>query len=165
MNLIVNVSNDWAIGNNNNLLFHLSSDMKFFKEKTTGNVIVMGRKTLDSFPGGKPLPNRVNIVLTHNKEFSRDGVIVCHSLDELLNELKKYDDSSIFVIGGDSVYKLMLPYCDAAYVTKVYSSKQADTFMVNLDKLKDWSITYQSDEKEEKGYKFRFITYTKEGTA
>lgn len=161
MNLIVNVSKDWGIGKDNNLLFHFSGDMNFFKSKTIENIIVMGRKTLDSFPGGKPLPKRVNIVLTKKQDFSREGVIVCHSYEELINELSKYDDDKIFVIGGDSVYRLMLPHCDTAFVTKVNASKEADAFMVNLDNLSDWNIVDESDLFEEKGFKYKFVTYKK----
>lgn len=161
MNLIVNTAADWGIGFGNELLFHLSGDMKFFKSKTIENVVVMGRKTLDSFPGGKPLPKRVNIVLTNNKDFSRDGVIVCRSLSELTEELKKYDSDRIFVIGGDSVYRLMLPFCDTAFVTKVDALKEADTFMVNLDELPDWEVSEESEIFEEKGFKYKFVTYKK----
>lgn len=161
MNLIVNTAKDWGIGNGNELLFHFSGDMKFFRSKTIENVVVMGRKTLDSFPGGKPLPKRINIVLTRNKDFSREGVIVCHSQDELNEELKKYEDDKIFIIGGDSVYKLMLPYCDTAFVTKVDASKDADTFMVNLDELPEWKIVDESESIEEKGIEYKYVTYKK----
>lgn len=161
MNLIVNTAENWGIGNRNDLLFHISGDMKFFRAKTIENVVVMGRKTLDSFPGGKPLPKRVNIVLTRNKDFSREGVIVCHSPEELMAELKKYEDDKIFIIGGDSVYRLMLPYCSTAFVTRVNASRDADTFMVNLDELPEWKIADESEVFEEKGFKYKFVTYKK----
>lgn len=166
MNLIVNVSREWAIGKGNSLLFHFSQDMKFFKSHTTGNVIVMGRKTLDSLPGGKALPNRTNIVLTRNKDFKRGGVTVCHSLDELADTIKEYDQSSIYVIGGESVYKLLLPLCDTAYVTKTDASAPngADAFMPDLDKDPTWELAESSEEFTEKGLSFRFLTYKRKAS-
>lgn len=161
MNLIVNVSADWAIGKNNKLLFHFSEDMKFFKRMTTNKVIVMGRKTLESLPGGKPLPNRINIVLTRNDNFDRGDVIVCHSTDELYDILNKYNSEDIFIIGGQSIYSLMLDKCDTAYVTKVESPSpdDADAFMVDLDSSNDWFVSEISEAHEEKGHIFKFITY------
>lgn len=158
MKLIVNVSKNWAIGKNNSLLFHLSQDMKFFKEHTTGNVIVMGRKTLESLPAGKPLPNRENIVLTRNTGYTQDGVIVYNSIDDFIANTTNTDN--VYVIGGESLYRELLPYCDTAYVTKVDSeASDADAFMVNLDTHPDWEIEYVGDDLEEKGFVFRFVTY------
>lgn len=108
MNIIVAVDKNWAIGCNNKLLVSIPSDMKFFRETTTGNVVVMGRKTLESFPNGMPLKNRTNIVLTGNRDYQVKGAIVVHSMEELLEELKKYNSEQIYVIGGDSVYRQML---------------------------------------------------------
>ncbi len=138
MNLIVSVDKNWGIGKNNKLLFSLKGDMEFFKEKTTGKAVIMGRKTLNSLPDGHPLKNRVNIVLTRDKAFKRDGVIVCHSVDEALEKTKTYPD--VFVIGGGEIYKLLLPYCDTAYVTKIPQSADAEVFMVNLDEREDWKM-------------------------
>ncbi len=158
MKLIVNVSQNWAIGKNNSLLYHLSQDMKFFKEHTTGNVIVMGRKTLESLPGSKPLPNRQNIVLTRNKDYTPDGVTVYNSIDELIENTHETDN--VYVIGGESLYRDLLPYCDTAYVTKVdATADDADAFMVDLDTHPDWEIESIGDDIEEKGLKFRFVTY------
>ena len=161
MKLIVNVSKEWAIGKGNELLFHFSKDMKFFKDHTTGNVIVMGRKTLDSLPGGRALPNRANIVLTKNVSFERSGVTVCHSADELKDVLKDYDSDSVYVIGGESIYKLLLPYCDTAYVTNTDAPAPdgADAFMTDLDSDTDWEILECSEEFTEKGLSFKFLTY------
>lgn len=161
MKLIVNVSREWAIGKGNDLLFHFSQDMKFFKNHTTGNVIVMGRKTLDSLPGGKALPNRTNIVLTRNTAFERSNVKICRSEEELADTLKEYNSDSIYVIGGESIYKLLLPYCDTAYVTKTDAPAPdgADAFMTNLDNDPDWEISESSEEFTEKGLSFRFLTY------
>lgn len=160
MKLIVNAAKDWAIGKGNELLFHFKQDMQNFRAHTVGNVVVMGRKTLDSFPGGKPLPKRTNIVLTRNPGFEREGVIVCRSTEELKKELSKYDSDRIYIIGGESVYREFLPLCDTAIVTKTEAVREgADTWMINLDEAPDWEIAEESEPMEEKGCVFRFVTY------
>ena len=160
MNIIVNVSKNWAIGKNGGLLFHISEDMKFFKEHTTGNTIVMGRKTLDSLPGGRALPNRRNIVLTRNEEFTREGVTVCCSADELRSLLSGVESGSIYVIGGESLYRGLLPLCDTAYVTKVDEAvPDADAFMPDLDSDPDWETSGESSEHESGGRRYKFVTY------
>ncbi len=162
MNLIVNVSENWAIGKGNSLLFHLSQDMKFFKTHTTEKTIVMGRKTLESLPGGNPLPNRKNIVLTQNSNFTKDNVLVMHSIDELLCNIDTENSDDIYVIGGETIYRALLPYCKKAFVTKVMTNADdADAFMVNLDTHPDWEITDESSTMTEKDYSFKFITYTR----
>ena len=161
MKAIVNVDKNWGIGIGNSLLNHLSPDMKFFKEKTTGNVVVMGKSTFLSFPGQKALPNRVNIVLTTDKSWSAPDVIVCHSLEELFVQLERYDTNTVYVIGGESVYKQLLPYCNTAYVTKVETSKPADKFFPNLDEIEGWKITHNGEMLEHNGVNFKFTTYTK----
>ncbi|MCH5212775.1 MAG: dihydrofolate reductase [Oscillospiraceae bacterium] len=161
MKLIVNVDKNWAIGNSGKLLFPLSQDMKFFKSHTINNIIVMGRKTLDSFPGGKPLANRTNIVLSRNPSFEREGVTVCNNGGELALLLRDVTED-VYVIGGESLYRDLLPFCDTAYVTKVDAKAEtADAFMVNLDESPDWVISEESDIMEEKGLKFKFVTYTR----
>ena len=158
MNLIVNVSENWAIGKGNELLFHLSGDMKFFKEHTVGKTIVMGRKTLESLPKSAPLPNRENIVLTRNADLKKDGVKVYTDIDKLISDLNGKDD--VYVIGGESIYKALLPYCDTAYVTKVRATvDNADAFMPDLDTNADWEIETESETFNEKGYDFKFVTY------
>ncbi|MBQ3124644.1 MAG: dihydrofolate reductase [Clostridia bacterium] len=160
MNLIVNVSENWAIGKGKSLLFHLSQDMKFFKSHTSGKTVVMGRKTLESLPGGNPLPNRKNIVLTRNSDYNPEGVTVYNSIKSFLADNE--DNSDIYVIGGESLYRDLLPYCERAFVTKVDATvNDADAFMVNLDAHSDWEIEETSEELEEKGYTFRFVTYKK----
>lgn len=161
MKTIVNVDNNWGIGIGDKLLNHIPADMKFFRETTTGNVVVMGRATFMTFPGPKALPNRVNIVITGDKNWSAPDVTVCHSMDELFEELKKYDTDSVFVIGGSSVYEQLLPYCDTAYVTKVDSAKPADKFFPNLDEMQEWSVADESESMEHNGTQFRFLTYKK----
>ena len=159
MKAIVNVDKNWGIGIGDKLLNYIPADMKFFKETTTGNVVVMGRATFMTFPGPKALPNRVNIVITTDESWSAPDVIVCHSIDELLELLKNYDDDSVYVIGGSSVYSQLLPYCDTAYVTKVESSKEADKFFPNLDSSSEWSVGSEGEIMEHNGTEFRFITY------
>lgn len=161
MKAIVNADKNWAIGMGDSLINHIPADMKFFKEKTTGNVVVMGRSTFLTFPGQKALPNRVNIVLTTDVNWNAPDVITCHSIDELFEQLKRYDTNTVYVIGGSSVYEQLLPYCNTVYVTKVDTSKPADKFFPNLDEMSDWKIEYEGDEQEHKDSKFRFVTYKK----
>lgn len=161
MKTIVNVDKNWGIGIGSELLNPISADLKFFKQKTTGNVVVMGKATFLSFPGKKALPNRVNIVLTTDKSWSAPDVIVCHSLAELFEQLKRYDTDTVYVIGGTSVYEQLLPYCDTAYVTKVETSKPADKFFPNLDENDTWECVFEDEVMTEKETQFRFTTYKK----
>lgn len=161
MKVIVNVDKNWGIGIGDKLLNHIPADMKFFKETTTGNVVVMGRATFMTFPGPKALPNRINIVLTNDKNWQVPDVIVCHSLDELFICLEKYDSDSIYVIGGSSVYEQLLPYCNTAYVTKVDSEKEADKFFPNLDNKADWTAVSESETFIHNETSFKFVTYRK----
>ena len=159
MNIIVAVDKNWAIGCNNKLLVSIPSDMKFFRETTTGNVVVMGRKTLESFPNGMPLKNRTNIVLTGNRDYQVKGAIVVHSMEELLEELKKYNSEQIYVIGGDSVYRQMLPYCDVAHITRIDHAYEADAYFPNLDEMEDWYIAADSDEQTYFDLEYQFLMY------
>ena len=133
MQAIVAADNNWGIGYQNRLLVSIPSDMKFFRQKTTGNVVVMGRKTLESFPNGLPLKNRVNIVLTKNKNYQVKDAVIVHSEEELLEELKKYPSEKIYVIGGESIYKQLLDECDVAHITKIDFAYEADAWFPNLD--------------------------------
>lgn len=157
MQLIAAVSENWGIGKDNALLFRIPQDMKFFREMTTGKVVITGRKNLESFPGGKPLKNRTNIVLSKNPEFKCDGAEVCSSVEEVLK--LPYDDEDIFVIGGETVYRQMLEYCDICYITKVYETVPADKFMVNLDEADDWRLTEESEEIQDNGHTIQFCRY------
>ena len=159
MKLIVAVDKNWGIGKRNGLLFSLPEDMKFFREKTNGKVVCMGYNTLLSFPGSKPLKNRVNIVLAP-EGVTRDDCIVVYSLDELFEELKKYDTDDIFVIGGGMFYRTMYPYCDKAYITKVDADGGAEVLFDNLDQLDNWSYEVISDKICSNGYEFYFTLYT-----
>lgn len=161
MKTIVNVDKNWGIGIGSELLNPISADLKFFKQKTTGNVVVMGKATFLSFPGKKALPNRVNIVLTTDKSWSAPDVIVCHSLGELFEQLKRYDTDTVYVIGGTSVYEQLLPYCNTAYVTKVETAKPADKFFPNLDADNAWECVFEDEAMTEKDVQFKFTTYKK----
>lgn len=147
MNAIAAVDANWAIGNKNRLLTSIPADMKFFREKTMGHVVVMGRKNLESFPNGLPLKNRVNIVLTANRSYKVKDAIIVHTKEELLEELKKYDSNELYVIGGGSIYEMLIPYCDTAYITKIDHAYAADTYFPNLDQMDDWEMTEVSEEQ------------------
>ena len=147
MNIIVAVDENWAIGYRGDLLVRIPADHKMFRNETIGKVVVLGRKTMDTFPGGLPLAGRTNIVLTRNPEYQVKDAIVVHSVEELLAELKNYDTKDVYVIGGDSVYSQLLPYCDTAHVTKIDRSYEADTYFPNLDASGEWEITAESDEQ------------------
>ena len=159
MKAILAADKNWGIGYNNHLLVSIPSDMKFFRQTTTGKVVVMGRKTLETFPNGMPLKNRTNIVLTGNQNYQVKDAIVVHSEDELMEELKKYDTDDVYVIGGESVYRMMLPYCDTAYVTKIDRAFQADTFFPNLDEMDEWVMTEESEEQTCFDLEFCFTKY------
>lgn len=161
MNLIVAVDKNWAIGLNNKLLVRIPSDQKFFREETTGKVVVLGRKTLETFPGGLPLKNRTNIILSTDKNYKVKDAVVVHSIEELLEELKQYDSKDVYIIGGESVYREMLPYCDTAHVTKIDHAYEADTYFPNLDELPEWNITAASEEQTYFDLEFEFVKYEK----
>jgi len=158
MKLIVAVDNKWGIGKKNGLLFDLPEDMKFFRKTTSGKVVCMGYNTLLSFPDGKPLKNRVNIVLAP-AGVTRDDCIVVYTLGELKEALDKYNTDDVFVIGGAMFYRTMYPYCSEAYITKVYADGGAEVFFDNLDLLDNWSYEYLSDKISSGGFEFRFTLY------
>lgn len=161
MDIIVAVDEKWGIGKDGDLLQRISADMKNFRRKTTGNVLVMGRKTLESFPNKKPLPNRVNIVLTNNRSYEAEGVVLCHGIDALPEVLKAYPEQQIFVAGGGSIYAQLLPQCERAYVTKIYNTYEADTVFPDLDEHPDWELAEKGEMQEENGVKFSFDVYQK----
>ena len=159
MNLIVNVDSNWAIGYRGKLLVSIPEDMKFFRSETTGKVVVLGRKTLDTFPGGQPLKNRTNIILTRNPNYQVKGAIICHSVEEVLEELKKYNSEDVYIIGGDSIYKECRPYCDVAHVTRTDHVYDADAWFPNLEEDPEWVLTGESEEKTYFDLEFRFCRY------
>ena len=161
MNLIAAVDQTWAIGNKNQLLVKIPADQKFFRETTTGKVVVMGRKTLESFPNGLPLKNRTNIVLTRDKKYEVKDAIVLHSLEELREELKKYPSEDIYVIGGETIYRQLLDDCDVAHITKVEFAYDADAYFPNLDELPEWKITADSEEQTYFDLEYYFYKYEK----
>lgn len=161
MNLIAAVDKNWAIGKDNGLLVSIPADMKFFRETTTGKVVVMGRKTLESFPNGLPLKNRINIVLTTDHSYQVKDAVIVHSKEELEEELQKYNSEDIYVIGGESVYRLLLDACDTAHITKIDYAYEADAFFPDLDENPDWEIVADSEEQTYFDLEFYFLKYQK----
>lgn len=159
MKLIVAVDKEWNIGNKNDLLFYIPDDLKFFRSKTIEKICVMGRKTLESFPNSKPLKNRVNIVLSRNKELEVEGTTFVSNLEELKNVLSQYNSDDVYVIGGESIYTLLLPMCDTAIITHVDAvADEADKKFPALSP-DEWMLSEDSGEKECNGYKFRWCEY------
>ena len=159
MNIIAAVDKNWAIGKNNELLVRIPMDQKFFRETTTGKVVVMGRKTLESFPNGLPLKNRTNIVLTHDHTYKVPGAVVVHDMYELHEELKKYDSEDIYVIGGETIYRQLLDECDVAHITKIDYAYDADAYFPNLDERPEWKITADSEEQTYFDLEYYFYRY------
>ena len=141
------------------LLVSIPEDMKFFRTETTGKVVVMGRKTLETFPNKMPLKNRTNIVLTANPDYEAKGALVFHTMEEVLEELKNYPSEDIYIIGGASIYRQFLPYCKAAHVTKIDYAYEADTYFPNLDEKPEWSVEASSGEKTYYDLEFEFVKY------
>jgi len=167
MNLVVAVDKEWGIGNKGDLLARVKDDLRNFKTITDGKIVILGSNTLSTFPGGRVLKNRTNIVLNWDLDYAPTGAVVVHSLDELFEELKKYDTDDVFVIGGASMYKQLLPYCQKAYVTKFDKSFEKDVYVPNLDQSDEWRMTWKSepysygppecDEKD--GFEYYFTVY------
>lgn len=161
MNIILAADRNWAIGKDNDLLIHLPGDLKYFKKMTTGKTVIMGRKTLESLPGGKPLPNRRNIILTRSDDFQVSGAEVLNSVEDVLHLIKsgnlKSDEA--FVIGGADIYKQMMPYCDKFYITKIEAELPADRYFVDLDEVNDLKITWTGPIEEYKGTKYQYVLY------
>ena len=157
MKAIVAVDKNWGIGKNNDLLFSISEDMKYFRAQTLGKVVVMGSNTLRSFPNGNPLKNRINVVLS--SKMQRDDCIVAKDLTELKAVLKTYPNDDLMVIGGAMFYKTMLPYCEEVLVTKVDADGDADTFFENLDNLENFTCISESEPIETNGITIKFTTY------
>lgn len=161
MNLIVAVDKNWSIGLDGKLLVSIPEDMQFFRKETTNKVVVMGRKTLESFQNGLPLKNRTNIVITNDKNYKVKDAVVCNNIEEALEELKKYKSEDIYVIGGESIYRQFLPYCDVAHVTKIEYEYHADTKFPNLDEMPEWKIEERSDERTYFDLEYEFLKYVK----
>ena len=159
MKLIAAVDNNWGIGKNNNLLFPIPNDLKRFKKLTNNKIVIMGYNTLMSLPNSQPLKNRINIVLT-SKKIKIDNATICNNLNELLNVIKLFNNDDIFVIGGSTIYNLLLDMCNEAYITKIYKTFHADKYIQNLDN-KNWKIKEESQIYEYNDVKYNFVTYVK----
>lgn len=157
MNIISAIDENNGIGKNNALLTHIPEDMKFFKEKTTNNIVVMGRKTLESFPNQKALPNRINIVIS-SQILNIDNAICVRSIDEAIDVANRIG-KEIFIIGGASIYKQFIDKCDTLYITKIYKNFDADTFFPVINDT--WNKEELSDIKEYNGTQYQFLKYTK----
>lgn len=155
---ILHADKEWGIGKKNGLMFELPLDMKFFRETTTGKVVCMGYNTLLSLPNSKPLKNRTNVVLCPN-EITIDGCLCVHSVEELLSAVKDYNANDVFIIGGASVYKTMLPYCEKVFLTKVNAIGGAEVFFPNLDKNENFSLINESEPIIDNGFEIKFTTY------
>ncbi|MBP2027911.1 dihydrofolate reductase [Acetoanaerobium pronyense] len=161
MKAIVAVDLNWGIGCAGELLEVIPEDMKFFKEKTIGKVLIMGRGTFDSLPGRAPLKDRLNIVLSKDYSFEDSRLTVCRSLDEVFENIKGYDTKDIYVIGGQSVFTQFMPYCTEAYVTKIHKTYSADKYFPNLYKEDSWELVSESEIKEFKSVEYNFLKYRK----
>ena len=157
---IVCVSENWGIGKDGDLLFHIKDDLRRFRELTLDKSVLMGRKTLESLPGGKPLPKRRNIVLTSRTE-PIEGVELAANIDEVLSLVADDPADEVYVMGGGQVYAALLPHCEKVLLTKVYSTCEADTFFPDLDTDPAWKISHRSEILEEDGLKFQFIDYVR----
>lgn len=157
MNLIVAMTKNYAIGNKNELLFHLPTDLKNFKEKTTNKVVVMGLNTYLSLPK-RPLPNRVNIVITRKNNIVLEGTTIVHSIQELFEILKTYNSNNVFVIGGAKIYNQLMDYCKYAYVTYIETEVPADTYIKNIENV-GFKLKESSQIMHENDVNYTFRTY------
>lgn len=157
MNLIVAVDQNWAIGKGGDQLIYIPEDLKRFKALTTGHPVILGRKTLATFPGGRPLKGRDNLILSATPGYQVEGAKIYPNLESLLAEAPE----DAFVIGGESVYRALLSYCDTAYVTKIDAEFPADRYFPNLDEDPAWTVSEESDMMEQNDIKFKYVTYTR----
>ena len=156
---IVAVDSSWAIGREGGMLYHLPLDLKHFARETRGKTLVMGRATLESLPGGKPLPGRDNIVLTRQMDYRVPGAVVLHSITELAAHIRDLPLESVMLIGGDRLYHALIDSCSQAIVTKIDAESPADSFFPNLDERDNWRLAACSEDQEENGLVFRYCTY------
>lgn len=157
---ILNCDEKWGIGKKNGLLFSLPLDMKFFRETTKGHVVCMGENTLLSFPGSKPLKNRINIVLSQDPTHNYEGVINVHSFEEFLKTIKEYSlKEDVYIIGGASIYRQTLPYVDKVLLTKVHADGGAEVFFVNMDEQENFYLTKREPPMMDGDIEIQFLTY------
>ena len=159
MKAILSADLNWGIGCGGKLLQRVPEDMRFFMNMTSGKVVVMGRETFESLPGMQPLKDRVNIVLSTKGQFSDERLIICRSMDALFEELKKYQSDDIFVIGGETVYTQMLPYCTDIYLTRFEKVFAADRHFPNLDEMDNWKLVSEGEQSFYKDLCFRYLKY------
>lgn len=157
MNIIVAVDKNYGIGLNGGLLFNIPEDMAYFRTMTWGKTVIMGRKTLESLPGGKPLKDRRNIVFSRDPAFAALGVEKVSSVDELIALVGEDEDA--FVMGGEAIYRILLPYCKRAYITMVDAEAEADRFFPNIEQIEGWALEDASEWKEYEGLRFQFRVY------
>lgn len=160
--LIASADKNWAVGKENRLLVTIPNDMKQFQQMTMGQIVVMGRKTFESFPNGLPLSGRENVILTRRKDYKVKNAVVVHDLDSLHSWLKEKKEE-IYVIGGECVYRQLLPYCDTAYITKINHQYEADAYLPNLDRAKDWELVKTSGEQTYFDLEYIFTVYQRRG--
>ncbi|MCI8529765.1 MAG: dihydrofolate reductase [Lachnospiraceae bacterium] len=159
MNIIAAVDSNWAIGRKGQLLVRIPNDHKQFRLETMGKVVVYGHKTLETFPQGMPLEGRVNIVLSRTADYQVKGAVTVHSLEQLMKKLGAYPTEDIYVIGGASVYRQMIPYCDVAHITKIDHKYEADAYFPNLEEDSEWELTADSDEQTYFDITYSFLRY------
>lgn len=159
MNLIAAVDRNWGIGLKGQLLVRIPNDQKQFREETMGKVVVYGRRTLGTFPQGIPLQGRRNIIFSRNREFGVKGAAVVHSPEELWRELQGVPSEDVFCIGGESVYRLLLPFCDRAHITRIDHVYEADSWLPNLDRDPEWVVTAQGEEQTYFDIAYTFLQY------
>ncbi len=159
MKCIVAADKKWGIGLKNKLLVHIPEDMKTFRNLTIGKVVILGRKTLETFPNGLPLQGRTNIIMSRNADFTAKDAIIAHSEEELMEILKNYDTDDVFVIGGGKIYDMLMPYCDEAIVTRLNYRYEADTYFPDLDNDDDWYIADESEEMTYFSIEYQRVTY------
>lgn len=159
MKCIAAVDSNWGIGNKGKLLVSIPNDQKMFRNETLGKVVVLGRKTLETFPNGMPLPKRTNIILSHDESYAVKDAIVVHNDEELFSELSKYESDDIYIIGGQSVYERYVPYCDTAIITKIDQEYESDAYFPNLDKDENWKIVAMSEEQTYFSVEYAFVEY------
>ena len=159
MRFIVAVDEKWGIGKNGDLLISIPDDMRYYRENTRGKVVVMGYTTLISLPGSRPQPGRLNIVLNNEPGCLVPGAVVCSSIKQMLRLVGGFSPDDVFVIGGGSIYRQLMPYCDAAHITKMRFTGGADTYIPGLDENESWSVAEESEIAEYEGIKYSFVVY------
>lgn len=159
MNIIAAVDSNWAIGRKGQLLVSIPNDHRHFREETLGKVVVLGRRTLQTFPQGMPLGGRKNIILSRDPAFQVKGAAVVHSLEALMEEIRAYPSEDIYCIGGESVYRQLLPYCETAHITKIDRAYEADAYFPDLDRDPEWKVTAESDEQTYFDIAYTFLRY------